>query len=128
MSERLSTEERAAIRSAAFIGPTLYGIVEAILAARLADQAARLAAVEPDLLRAERVCAIVGWTAVDETERGKALTQVWMEWAAERPHLTQREAWPDLSDGGIAALAAKRDQARAETLAALHPDPSEARK
>ena len=88
----------------------------------LAQEIERLRA---DLLRAERVCAMAGWTAADGTERGKALTQVWMEWAHERPSMTEREAWPDLSDEGIAALAAQRDQTRAETLAALRLPPGQ---
>lgn len=77
--------------------------------------------VGPDELlhMAERVCALVGWTAVDDTPRGKALHEVWRQWAAVRPGMTAREAWPDLSDKVIAGLAERRDVKRAETLARI---------
>lgn len=72
------------------------------------------------LLIAERVCAMTGWTAsTNGSERDKALTELWMAWAKERPHLTGPKAWPDLDDDGIAALAAQRDATRTATLSRL---------
>lgn len=83
-------------------------------ARRLREVAATLA---EQMHLAERACALSGWTThPDDTVRGKAATQAWMEWAHARPEMVHREAWPDLTDEGIAALAAKRDETRRRTL------------
>lgn len=71
------------------------------------------------LRTAERVCALVGWTGTGSTEREKALTQVWMEWSDSRPGMSNPDAWPDLDDASITALAAQRDATREATLARL---------
>lgn len=70
-------------------------------------------------LVAERVCIMVGWTPGTDSERSKALHELWAEW------LTAYEAaggsveprdHPDLSDERIAELAARRDATRAATM------------
>lgn len=77
---------------------------------------ADLRALLDGLRLAERVCALVGWTATGHSERDKALTEVWMEWSRSRPGMSTRDAWPDLDDEGIKALAERRDATRAATL------------
>ena len=69
---------------------------------------------------AERVCLMVGWTASDPSERGKALHELWSEWTrayrAAGGSLSPR-AHPDLSDDRIRELAARRDETVRRTLA-----------
>lgn len=74
---------------------------------------------------AEQVCVLFGWTAGphDGTERGKALSQLWMEWY----HAYQaaggkvnRKSHPELADERITQLAAERDEIEARTMAAIN--------
>jgi hypothetical protein len=70
------------------------------------------------LRAAEQVCGLVGMNASDrQTERGKALTQAWMDWA----HEYAGSAVP-VSNKEIVDLAARRDHIVAETLARIERD------
>lgn len=67
------------------------------------------------LAAAERVCYLVGITAArTETDRDKALTQAWQEWARD-----YRQACAGVSDAEVVELAARRDVIRQRTLARL---------
>lgn len=79
--------------------------------------------IEERLLLAERVCLMFGWTrAHDETDREKALHELWLEWLeafrADGGN-TFPPAHPDLSDARVAELAARRDATVERTRAAL---------
>lgn len=70
------------------------------------------------LRSAEQVCVLVGINAASrETERGKALTQSWMDWHHEYGGRTI-----PLSDIDVRNLAERRDRRVAETLAAIARD------
>jgi hypothetical protein len=67
---------------------------------------------------AERVCGLVGINGSDRsTERGKALTQAWMEWV----HVYGGQS-VKVTDNEVRRLAAERDQRVAETLERLARD------
>lgn len=66
---------------------------------------------------AEDVCALLSWTAMQsKSDRDKALHELWRAWmdAGGDP---SREGNPHLTDALISALAERRDQIRAATLA-----------
>lgn len=68
------------------------------------------------LAAAEQVATLVGWCASrDHSERGKAATQAWMDWANAYGAPERDEAW----DERIRELARRRDEIRAHTLAAI---------
>lgn len=70
------------------------------------------------LASAERVCGLVGMNATDRTsERGKALTQAWMEWSHVHGEHAVR-----VSDAEVATLAAHRDRRVAETMERIQRD------
>lgn len=74
----------------------------------LDDLRARVAA-------AERVCHLFGMTGVRmETDRDKALTQAWLEWAGDHHSKSLRP-----SDAEIETLAARREVIRNNTLVRL---------
>lgn len=71
---------------------------------------------------AEQVCLMVGWTAADNTDRGKAKHELWAAWKAEYEaqggsHEPRRH--PELSDARIRELARQRDETVAATIASL---------
>ena len=71
---------------------------------------------------AEQVCLMVGWTGVDNSERGKALTELWNAWYNEYQLAggsSAPSAHPELSDERIRELAAQRDATVAATLARI---------
>ncbi|MGV2383713.1 MAG UNVERIFIED_CONTAM: hypothetical protein LOD86_00380 [Thermobifida fusca] len=78
--------------------------------------------------RAEDVCVLLGWTANPmDTDRTKALHQLWSEWVRTKPDGYMDPAnHPDLSDEVIKRLAHKRDEIHARTLAAVRDDGTEA--
>lgn len=94
---------------------------------RLARQLADLRKQHDDtrarLAVAERVCTMVGWThSRMETDRDKALYELWHDWT-ELPGVSVAPAdHPDLSDDVIRQLARKRDATRARVLARLRGD------
>jgi hypothetical protein len=66
---------------------------------------------------AERVCVLYSWTGhVHDSDRGKALHELWAEWAGLPGTSWQPEDHPDLSDERISELARRRDDKRARTL------------
>lgn len=70
-------------------------------------------------LVAERVCVMVGWTPASDSDRGKALHELWAEWVTAYEIAggsIDPAAHPDLSDERIAELAARRDATRAATM------------
>lgn len=68
---------------------------------------------------AERVCLMVGWTAADNSERGKALHELWLDWLAISGASTSPADHPELSDERISELALRRDEKRAAALGML---------
>lgn len=69
------------------------------------------------LADAENVCVLFGWTGAHmDSERDKALHQLWSEWAKRYGVLLSPGAHPELSDAYIARLAADRDRIRQLTL------------
>lgn len=74
--------------------------------------------LEDRLDAAEDVCALLSWTPVDHSERGKALHELWLAWQAAGGDSDQR-AHPHLTDQLIAGLAERRDRTRAATLERL---------
>lgn len=87
------------------------------------DTHAEIAALRDEIRRlrlrvaaAEQVATIFGWCGIaDDSERGKAATQAWMDWAHEygTPH-----ASPEWAER-IRVLAARRDETRSAVLARL---------
>lgn len=62
---------------------------------------------------AERVCVLYGWTGIgaDDSDRAKALMELWSEWLHEfeaSGGSTSPKDHPALSDERIAALAGRR--------------------
>lgn len=79
--------------------------------------------LEHRLWHAERVCGLVGMTASDrQTERGKALTQAWMNWSHEYQGQAVR-----VSDMEVTELARQRDEIVEATLERLARDYPEIR-
>ncbi len=67
---------------------------------------------------AERVCGLVGINAsTRETDRGKALTQAWMDWSHRFSHRAVL-----ITDEEVRELAARRDVVVEQTLARLARD------
>jgi hypothetical protein len=66
---------------------------------------------------AERVCLLYGWSGIGgDSDRSKALREMWGEWA-DLPGVSLRPGdHPGLSDERIAELARRRDEIRARTL------------
>lgn len=65
---------------------------------------------------AEQVATLVGWCGHDSvTERGKALTQAWMDWN----HAYGSPERDEVCIGRIRALAARRDEIRARNMDAI---------
>jgi hypothetical protein len=83
-------------------------------------------ALEARLRVAEDVCVLFGWTGGGEgSQRGDALTQLWMTWA----RMAEVDTSPDANrhiDDLIPQLAAQRRRTREATLAKLRgpDDPS----
>lgn len=73
-----------------------------------------LHALEDRLRAAERVCVLVGINAVGQGERGKALTQSWMDWNRQ-----YGPSAPRVSDELIAVYAHRRDEITEATLARI---------
>lgn len=74
--------------------------------------------LEDRVRAAERVCGLVGINVSDRsTERGKALTQAWMEWV----HIYGGQS-VKVTDEEVRRLAAVRGQRVAETLERLARD------
>lgn len=74
--------------------------------------------LEERVRAAEKVCSLVGINATDrQTERGKALTQAWMEWSHAYGGQSVR-----VSDDEVSRLAAVRDARVAETLDRIRRD------
>lgn len=66
---------------------------------------------------AERVCVLYGWTGQrHETERDKALHEVWSFWHNLPDTDSSPDGNPELTDELISELAAQRDATRARTL------------
>lgn len=67
---------------------------------------------------AEQITVLFGWCPTHaETEREKALNQLWHEWAEERGgYLAEHR---DLNDERIAELARQHDERRATAKAAI---------
>jgi hypothetical protein len=80
----------------------------AAVARAINDENRRLAA-------AELVCELFGGRGVEHDQLGKALTQAWIDWHRLSNTRTDRPTLQPVID----ALAARRDQTRAETLARL---------
>lgn len=80
---------------------------------------AELSQLRSRLEYAENVCLMLGWSGAMDSQRGKATTQLWMEWArVVGNEFTDPDQHADL----IAredALAAERDRIRARTLASF---------
>jgi hypothetical protein len=74
-------------------------------------------AMHARLEAAERVCALYGWTSVDDgSDRSKALHELWGQWCdlpGSTPHPVDH---PELTEGFITALARRRDAIRQRTL------------
>ena len=65
---------------------------------------------------AETVCTIFGWTGTrTDGERDKAVSQAWQEWAIAYGSPKPTPEW----DERVTELAAKRDEIRNRTLAAI---------
>lgn len=74
--------------------------------------------LEARLDAAEDVCCMVGWTASDHSDRGKALHELWRTWLAQVPEdFTSPKAQPHLNNATVRRLAAQRDKTRQQTLA-----------
>ena len=75
------------------------------------------------LTLAENICVLVGWTAArTDTDRGKALTELWMRWSATAgPAAFEADSNPHLNDAVISQLAAARDRTQQATLRRLFP-------
>lgn len=74
---------------------------------------------------AERVCVMFGWTAARmDSDRDKALHELWAEWVSISGVSTSPEDHPDLSDDRIAELARRRDETRRRTLARIRAEGS----
>jgi hypothetical protein len=72
------------------------------------------------LRAAEEVCLMYGWTgASHETERGKALYELWSHWVNVSGVSMSPADHPEMSDERIAELARQRDEIRARTLARI---------
>jgi hypothetical protein len=75
--------------------------------------------LEERLAAAEQVCLMVGWTAAQSGERGKALHELWVAWVAlyeAAGGTLEPRHHPELSDERIRELAAQRDATVARTL------------
>ena len=72
---------------------------------------------------AELVCLMVGWSAADNSQRGKARHELWRAWRrlyeGQGGSILPKDH-PELSDDRIRALADERDGIVAATLAKLH--------
>jgi hypothetical protein len=92
------------------------------LLARL-DGMTILPTAEVERLRdAETISLLVGWTPASNTERGKALHELWSEWSRVYESAGGSllpEDHPELSDRRIRGLAAQRDAKVARFRAAL---------
>lgn len=77
-----------------------------------------LRALEERLRTAERVCGLVGMNATDRrTERGRALTQAWMDWNGAYGGRAVT-----VTDDEVRRLSEIRERRIAETLAAIERD------
>lgn len=80
---------------------------------------------------AEQVCLMVGWTASDNSDRGKAKHELWATWLREyeaQGGSHEVKAHPELSDARIRELAAQRDATVHRVMARLTPASEEAGK
>jgi hypothetical protein len=82
---------------------------------------------------AERVCVMYSWTSsLDDSDRPKALFELWRRWTEVSGNDCSPAANPDLSDELIGQLARQRDETRERTLAVIRdggqqhgtPDPA----
>jgi hypothetical protein len=82
---------------------------------------------------AERVCVLYAWTGgPHDSDRSKALHELWSHWVKVSGNDCSPAANPDLSDELIEQLARQRDATRERTLAAIRdggqqhgtPDPA----
>jgi hypothetical protein len=72
------------------------------------------------LRAAEEVCLMYGWTgACRDTDRDKALHELWSHWVNVSGASMSPADHPELSDERIAELARQRDETRARTLARI---------
>lgn len=79
-------------------------------------EASEIEALKARLEAAERTCVLLGWYALpDDSERGKAVLQAWMDWSALPGVETGPAAHRDL-EALIPELARRRDETRARTL------------
>jgi hypothetical protein len=85
----------------------------------------KLDELEERLRLAERVCLLYGWSGSDDTERGRAAMQAWMEWADfVGKEFTSAKAHPELNDEAIAALATIRAAIHTVTIARIRGEES----
>lgn len=65
------------------------------------------------LAAAEQVCVLYSWIGIpDQTDRGKAALQAWIDWSHQYGPLPKSAEWNDR----ITELARRRDEIRAATL------------
>jgi hypothetical protein len=83
------------------------------------EQTTEIEALKERLAAAERICVLTGWTPCQDTQRGKALHELWADWADAYGADAEARHGDELSDEYIAALARKRDETRRATLARI---------
>jgi hypothetical protein len=85
-----------------------------------------ITALRQRLALAESVCVLYGWTGSrPDSDRDKALFELWSMWAKLPGTDTSPEGNPELTDALISDLARRRDETRAQVLAKLWQIPVE---
>lgn len=86
----------------------------------LEEWAQEIGRLRERLTAAEEVCLVFGWTGANlGTDRDKALHELWRHWCDVSGASLSPADHPELNQRRLARLAAKRDETRARTLAAI---------